>query len=78
MAGRRKQPLGELFGLTTWRELDGADAGRGLGAAPCSHEARRARLRAARSSDLHTDEGRTRLSAGNVRRIQSGTGNGTG
>jgi uncharacterized cupin superfamily protein len=77
MAGRRKQPLGDLFGLTNF----GVNLTR---LAPGAVSA----LRHAHSRQdefvyilqgrptLHTDEGRTRLSPGMCAGFKAGTGNG--
>ena len=52
MTGRRKQPLGDLFGLTNFGgESDAACSEGGVGAASRSHEARRARLHPAGASN---------------------------
>ncbi|HSC95727.1 MAG TPA: cupin domain-containing protein, partial [Burkholderiales bacterium] len=77
MAGRRKQPLGDLFGLTNF----GVNLTR---LAPGAASA----LRHAHSLQdefvyvlnghptLHTDEGRTRLAPGTCAGFKAGTGNG--
>src|SRR6185369_716003 len=77
MEGRRKQPLGDLFGLTNF----GVNLTR---LAPAAVSA----LRHAHSKQdgfvyilqghptLHTDEGRTRLSPGMCAGFKAGTGNG--
>jgi uncharacterized cupin superfamily protein len=77
MAGRRKQPLGDLFGLTHF----GVNLTRLAPAAVSS-------LRHAHSRQdefvyilqghptLHTDEGRTRLAPGMCAGFRAGTGNG--
>ena len=77
MAGRRKQPLGDLFGLTNF----GANLTRLLQGAVSA-------LRHAHTKQdefvyilqghptLHTDEGRTRLSPGMCAGFKAGSGNG--
>ena len=77
MAGRRKQPLGDLFGLTNF----GANLTRLLPGAVSA-------LRHAHTKQdefvyilqghptLHTDEGRTRLSPGMCAGFKAGSGNG--
>lgn len=77
MAGRRKQPLGDLFGLTNF----GVNLTR---LAPGAASAlRHAHTRQDEfvyilqgNPTLHTDEGRTRLSPGMCAGFKAGTGNG--
>ena len=77
MAGRRKQPLGELFGLTNF----------GVNLTRLAPGAMSALRHAHTKQDefvyilnghptLHTDEGRTRLSPGMCAGFKSGTGDG--
>ena len=77
MAGRRKQPLGELFGLTNF----------GVNLTRLAPQAASALRHAHAKQDefvyilqghptLHTDEGLTRLSPGTCAGFKAGTGNG--
>jgi uncharacterized cupin superfamily protein len=77
MAGRRKQPLGDLFGLTHF----------GVNLTRLAPQATSALRHAHTKQDefiyilqghptLHTDEGRTRLSPGMCAGFRAGTGNG--
>ena len=77
MAGREKRPLGDLFGLTNF----------GVNLTRLSPGAASALRHAHTKQDefvyilqghptLHTDEGRTRLSAGQCAGFRAGTGNG--
>ncbi|HZQ73189.1 MAG TPA: cupin domain-containing protein [Burkholderiales bacterium] len=77
MAGRRKQPLGDLFGLSNF------GVNRTTLAPGASSALRHAHSRQDEfvyvlqgHPTLHTDEGRTRLSPGMCAGFKAGTGNG--
>src|SRR5437867_4653315 len=77
MAGRRKQPLGDLFGLTNFgvnltRLVPGA-----VTALRHAHTKQDEFVYVLEGHPtLHTDEGRTRLSPGMCAGFKAGTGNG--
>lgn len=77
MAGRRKQPLGDLFGLTNFgvnltRLLPGA-----VSALRHAHSKQDEFIYILEGHPtLHTDEGRTRLSPGMCAGFKAGSGNG--
>ena len=77
MAGRRKQPLGDLFGLANFgvnltRLLPGA-----VSALRHAHTKQDEFVYILQGNPtLHTDEGRTRLSPGMCAGFKAGTGNG--
>lgn len=77
MAGRRKQPLGDLFGLTNFgvnltRLLPGA-----MSALRHAHTKQDEFVYVLQGHPtLHTDEGRTRLSPGMCAGFKAGSGNG--
>jgi len=77
MTGRRKQPLGDLFGLTNFGvNLTRLTAG-GVSALRHAHTKQDEFIYVVQGyPTLHTDEGRTRLSPGMCAGFKSGTGNG--
>ena len=77
MTGRRKQPLGDLFGLTNFGvNLTRLTAG-GVSALRHAHTKQDEFIYVLQGyPTLHTDEGRTRLSPGMCAGFKSGTGNG--
>src|SRR5262245_25219653 len=74
MAGRRKQPLGDLFGLTNFGVNLTRLAPRAVSALRHAHTKFVYILQG--HPTLHTDEGRTRLSPGMCAGFKAGTGNG--
>ena len=77
MTGRRKQPLGDLFGLTNFGvNLTRLTPG-GVSALRHAHTKQDEFIYVLQGyPTLHTDEGRTRLSPGMCAGFKSGTGNG--
>jgi len=77
MTGRRKQALGDLFGLTNFGvNLTRLTAG-GVSALRHAHTKQDEFIYVLQGyPTLHTDEGRTRLSPGMCAGFKSGTGNG--
>lgn len=77
MAGRRKQPLGDLFGLTHFGVNLTTLAPKAMSALRHSHSRQDEFVYILRGHPtLHTDEGRTRLSPGMCAGFKAGTGNG--
>jgi uncharacterized cupin superfamily protein len=76
MAGRRKHPLGELFGLTNFGVNLTRLAPGGLSALRHAHTRQDEFIYILQGRPtLHTDEGRTRLSPGMCAGFKAGTGN---
>ena len=76
MAGRRKQPLGELFGITNFGVNLTRLAPKAVSALRHSHTKQDEFLYVLRGHPtLHTDEGRTRLSPGMCAGFKAGSGN---
>jgi uncharacterized cupin superfamily protein len=77
MAGRRKQPLGDLFGLTNFGVNLTRLAPRAVSALRHAHTKQDEFIYILQGHPtLHTDEGRTRLSPGMCAGFKAGTGNG--
>ncbi len=77
MAGRRKQPLGDLFGLTNFGVNLTRLAPRAVSALRHAHTKQDEFVYILHGHPtLHTDEGRTRLSPGMCAEFKAGTGNG--
>jgi uncharacterized cupin superfamily protein len=76
MAGRRKQPLGDLFGLTNFGVNLTRLAPGAVSALRHAHSRQDEFVYILRGHPtLHTDEGRTRLSPGMCAGFKAGTGN---
>ena len=76
MAGRRKQPLGDLFGLTNFGVNLTRLAPRAVSALRHTHTRQDEFLYVLRGQPtLHTDEGRTMLSPGMCAGFKAGSGN---
>jgi uncharacterized cupin superfamily protein len=76
MAGRRKQPLGDLFGLTNFGVNLTRLAPRAVSALRHAHSKQDEFVYILQGHPtLHTDEGRTRLSPGMCAGFKAGTGN---
>src|SRR5207244_12083308 len=77
MAGRRKQPLGDLFGLTNFGVNLTRLAPRAVSALRHAHTKQDEFVYVLQGHPtVHTDEGRTRLSPGMCAGFKAGTGNG--
>ena len=77
MAGRRKQPLGDLFGVTNFGINLTSLAPGAVSALRHAHSKQDEFVYILRGyPTLHTDEGRTRLSPGMCAGFRAGTGNG--
>jgi uncharacterized cupin superfamily protein len=77
MAGRRKQPLGDLFGLANFGVNRTTLAPGGVSALRHAHTRQDEFIYILQGHPtLHTDEGRTRLSPGMCAGFKAGTGNG--
>ena len=77
MAGRQKQPLGDLFGLTNFGVNLTRLAPQGSSALRHAHTKQDEFIYILQGHPtLHTDEGRTRLSPGMCAGFKAGTGNG--
>ena len=77
MAGRRKQPLGDLFGLTNFGVNLTRLAPGAVSALRHAHTKQEEFLYVLKGQPtLHTDEGRMRLSPGMCAGFRAGTGNG--
>jgi uncharacterized cupin superfamily protein len=76
MAGRRKQPLGDVFGLTNFGVNLTRLAPNGVSALRHAHTKQDEFVYVLEGHPtLHTDEGRTRLSPGMCAGFRAGTGN---
>jgi uncharacterized cupin superfamily protein len=76
MAGRQKQPLGDLFGLTNFGVNLTRLAPKGVSALRHAHSGQDEFVYILRGHPtLHTDEGRTRLAPGMCAGFKAGTGN---
>ena len=77
MTGRRKQPLGDVFGLTNFGINLTRLAPKAVSALRHAHTKQDEFVYVLRGHPiLHTDEGRTRLSPGMCAGFKAGTGNG--
>lgn len=77
MAGRRKQPLGDLFGLSNFGVNLTRLAPKAVSALRHAHTKQDEFIYILQGHPtLHTDEGRTRLSPGMCAGFKAGTGNG--
>lgn len=77
MAGRRKHPLGDLFGLANFGVNLTRIAAGGVSSLRHAHSRQDEFVYILRGHPtLHTDEGRTRLSPGMCAGFKAGTGNG--
>ena len=77
MAGRRKQPLGDLFGLTSFGVNLTRLAPRAVSALRHAHTKQDEFVYVLQGHPtVHSDEGRTRLSPGMCAGFKAGTGNG--
>jgi len=77
MAGRRKHPLGELFGLANFGVNLTRIAPQGMSALRHAHSKQDEFIYILEGHPtLHTDEGRTRLAPGMCAGFKAGTGNG--